>query len=112
MPRDTPFLSGGVENDPPPGAGPYAFRGSKSIFNGEYAILRRNPNYGGSRPQRLDAIGFREGIDTAKAVARVQRGSWDAVEDFDPIACAWRNRRASLRRRGGRASRIARFRAL
>ena len=81
VPKHTPFFHGGVEFDPPPGAGPYAFRGS--IFNGEYAILTRNPNYGGSRPQRLDAIGFREGIDTAKAVARVQRGSWDAVEGFD-----------------------------
>jgi len=84
VPRDTPVLTGGVENDVSPGAGPYTFRGFKSIFNGEYAILTRNPNYGGSRPQRLDAIGFREGIDTAKAVARVQRGSWDAVEHFDP----------------------------
>ena len=83
VPLDTPLLSGGVENDVSPGAGPYTFRGFRSIFNGEYAILTRNPNYGGSRPQRLDAIGFREGIDTAKAVARVQRGSWDAVEDFD-----------------------------
>ena len=82
VPRDTPVLPGGVEFNPPPGAGPYTFRGF--IFNGEYAILTRNPNYGGSRPQRLDAIGFREGIDTAKAVARVQRGGWDAVEDFDP----------------------------
>ena len=83
VPRDTPVLPGGVENDVSPGAGPYTFRGSRSILNGEYAILTRNANYGGSRPQRLDAIGFREGIDTAKAVARVQRGSWDAVEDFD-----------------------------
>jgi DNA-binding SARP family transcriptional activator/ABC-type oligopeptide transport system substrate-binding subunit/outer membrane protein assembly factor BamB len=82
VPRDTPILPGGVEFFPPPGGGPYAFRGF--IFNGEYAILTRNPNYGGSRPQRLDAIGLREGIDTAKAVAHVQRGSWDAVEDFDP----------------------------
>ena len=83
VPRDTPILPGGVEYFPPPGAGPYAFSGF--IFNGEYAILRRNPNYGGSRPQRLDAIGFREGIDTAKAVAHIQRGSWDAVEHFDPL---------------------------
>jgi len=83
VPLDTPLLSGGVEDFPPPGAGPYAFSGF--IFNGEYAILKRNPNYGGSRPRRLDAIGFREGIDTAKAVARVQRGSWDAVEHFDPL---------------------------
>jgi DNA-binding SARP family transcriptional activator/ABC-type oligopeptide transport system substrate-binding subunit len=82
VPRNTPILSEGKDFDPPPGAGPYSFRGS--LFNGEYAILTRNPNYGGSRPQRLDAIGFREGIDTAKAVARVQRGSWDAVEGFDP----------------------------
>lgn len=83
VPRDTPILPGGVQDRPPAGAGPYAFSGF--IFNGEYAILKRNPNYGGSRPQLLDAIGFREGIGTEKAVARVKGGRWDAVEQFDPL---------------------------
>ena len=105
VPRDTPVLPGGVENDVSPGAGPYTFRGSRSILNGEYAILTRNANYGGSRPQRLDAIGFREGIDTAKAVARVHAAAGTRSRTR-PIACAWRNRRASLRRRQRRAARL------
>ena len=74
VPRDTPILAGGVgvyTGPAPPGAGPYTFWGM--VFNGEYAILKRNPNYGGSRPQRLDAIAFREGIDTEKAVGRVEQ---------------------------------------
>jgi peptide/nickel transport system substrate-binding protein len=85
VPRDTPILDGGVgvyTGPAPPGAGPYTFWGM--VFNGEYAILKRNPNYGGSRPQRLDAIAFREGIDTEKAIERVERGSYDAVEQYDP----------------------------
>jgi DNA-binding SARP family transcriptional activator/ABC-type oligopeptide transport system substrate-binding subunit len=86
VPLDTPILDGGVgvyTGPAPPGAGPYTFSGI--VFNGEYAILKRNPNYGGSRPQRLDAIGFREGIDTEKAVGRVEAGKWDAVEADDPL---------------------------
>ncbi len=86
VPRGTPILDGGVgvyTGPAPPGAGPYTFSGI--VFNGEYAILKRNPNYGGSRPQRLDAIGFREGIDTEKAVGRVEAGKWDAVEADDSL---------------------------
>ena len=86
VPRDTPIVSGGVgvyTGPAPPGAGPYTFSGL--VFNGEYAILKRNPNYGGSRPQRLDAIGLREGIDTEKAVGRVEGGGWDGVESDDPL---------------------------
>src|SRR6478672_1456859 len=76
-------LSGGVgvyTGPAPPGAGPYTFSGL--VFNGEYAILKRNPNYGGSRPQHLDAIAFREGIDTERAVARVVSGNYDAIEQY------------------------------
>ena len=86
VPRDTPILDGGVgvyTGPAPAGAGPYYFSGV--VFNGEYAILKRNPNYGGSRPQRLDAIAFREGVDTEKAVGRVESGKWDAIEHFDPL---------------------------
>ncbi len=70
----------GVYTGPAPaGAGPYSFSGL--VWNGEYEILRRNPNYGGSRPQRLDAIAIREGVDTEKAVERVQEGGWDGIQD-------------------------------
>ena len=86
VPRDTPILDGGVgiyTGPALPGAGPYTFSGV--IFNGEYSILKQNPNYGGSRPQRLDAIAFREGIDTEKAVGRVESGRFDAIEHFDSL---------------------------
>jgi len=86
VPRDTARVNGGVgvyTGPAPPGAGPYTFWGP--VWNGEYAILKRNPNYGGSRPQRLDAIAFREGIDTEKAVARVMNGRYDAAEHYDPL---------------------------
>lgn len=46
--------------------------------NGEYMILKRNPNYSGPAPP-LDAIGFREGIAPEQAVARVDSGQADAV---------------------------------
>jgi ABC-type transport system substrate-binding protein len=86
VPRTTPVLQGGVgiyTGPAPPGAGPYSFWGL--VFNGEYAILKRNPNYGGSRPQRLDAIAFREGIDTEKGVGWVKQGRYDAIEQYDPL---------------------------
>ena len=84
VPRSTPIVVEGVgkyTGPAPPGAGPYTFSGP--VWNGEYAILKRNPNYGGSRPQRLDAIAFREGIDTEKAVGRVERGRYDGTELYD-----------------------------
>ena len=86
VPRTTPILQNGVglyTGPAPPGAGPYFFWGL--VFNGEYAILKRNPNYGGSRPQRLDAIAFREGIDTEKAIGWVEHGRYDAIEQYDPL---------------------------
>jgi ABC-type transport system substrate-binding protein len=86
VPRDTPTLDGGVgvyTGPAPPGAGPYFLSGI--VFNGEYEILKRNPNYGGTRPQQVDAIAFREGVDTEKAIERVAGGRYDAVEQYDPL---------------------------
>jgi DNA-binding SARP family transcriptional activator len=82
VPLGTPILDGGVQGTPPPAAGPYTV---KDAFRGEYLILVRNPNYGGHRPQRLDAIAFREGIATDKAIRRVVGGDWDMLEDTDPL---------------------------
>jgi hypothetical protein len=61
---------------PAPSAGPYYF---SDHFNGEYLILKRNPNYHGPRPARLDAIAFREGISPKHAVERVEAGAWDGA---------------------------------
>jgi DNA-binding SARP family transcriptional activator/ABC-type transport system substrate-binding protein len=81
VPQSTTIEDGGVQGTPPPGAGPYTV---KDAYNGEYLILVRNPYYGGRRPQGLDAIAFREGIATDKAIQRVVAGDWDVLEDIDP----------------------------
>jgi DNA-binding SARP family transcriptional activator len=75
VPGDTPRVHGGLP-DPPPSAGPYYMSDG---LNGEYHILKRNPNYTGPHPAKLDAIAFREGISPEHAVARVRSGGWDAA---------------------------------
>ena len=82
VPQGTAILDRGVQGTPPPSAGPYTV---KDAFNGQYLILVRSPNYGGRRPDRLDAIAFREGIGTDKAIQRVVAGHWDVLEDTDPL---------------------------
>jgi hypothetical protein len=68
----------------PPSAGPYYF---SEALNQEYDILKRNPNYNGPHPARLDAIAFREGISAEHAIARVESGAWDgAILDDELLA--------------------------
>ena len=67
VPTDTPVVEGGANTKiaGAAGAGMVVSAGSYYLadsFNGEYQILKRNPNYGGSRPQTLDAIALRGGI--------------------------------------------------
>ena len=76
VPPDTPTLPGGIPGVAPPSAGPYYM---SDRFNGEYMILKRDPNYDGPTPARLDAIAFREGLTPEKAVARVKSGDWDGA---------------------------------
>jgi len=86
VPRDTPLTLDGVgvyTGPAPPGSGPYTFSGP--VWNGEYALLRRNPNYGGSRPQRLDWIALREGIDVENGVGRLEGGGFDGTQQYDPL---------------------------
>lgn len=90
VPNASPLVNGGAgayvaypgrSLQPVPSAGPYFIA---DHLNAEYAILKPNPNYPGPRPQRLDAIALREGIDPSRAVSLVEGGSWDgivAVED-------------------------------
>ena len=48
--------------------------------------MKRNPNYHGPRPQGLEAIALREGIDPGQAVARIQAETWDGITTLgDPI---------------------------
>jgi serine/threonine protein kinase/ABC-type oligopeptide transport system substrate-binding subunit len=66
-----------------PGSGPYYLADG---FGGEYDILERNPNYGGSRTAAFDAIALREGVDPERAVERVRDGSFDGiVQLYDPL---------------------------
>jgi class 3 adenylate cyclase/ABC-type transport system substrate-binding protein/DNA-binding beta-propeller fold protein YncE len=91
VPTDTPVVPGGAFEYVPggagqasvPSAGPYYMA---DVFNGEYAILLRNPNYPGPRRRALDAIALREGVDAGVAVSRVQEDGWHGVTTiFEPL---------------------------
>ena len=92
VPTDTPPVPGGpgayagYPHRVPlavPSAGPYYIA---DYLDGEYTILKRNPNYTGPRPSAFDAIVLREGVDPGLAVGLVERGSWDGiVHVFDPL---------------------------
>lgn len=83
VPAGTPIVPQGVEPSGLATAGPYYMDPRRA--NGEYFILRRNPNYTGPRPHFFDAFAFREGVDPGQAVGRVERGTWDHVSMDDPL---------------------------
>jgi ABC-type transport system substrate-binding protein/class 3 adenylate cyclase len=95
VPTDTPPVPGGAgayagyPHRVPlavPSAGPYYIA---DHLDGEYAILKRNPNYTGPRPHAFDAIALREGVDTGLAVGQVESGSWDGIIHVsDPLLYA------------------------
>jgi ABC-type transport system substrate-binding protein len=80
VPDGTPASGFDVGAHPIPSAGPYYL----SYDNrGWQAVLRSNPNYGGDRPQRLDAVVYEMGINTGPAARRIEHGTLDyASEDF------------------------------
>jgi ABC-type transport system substrate-binding protein/DNA-binding SARP family transcriptional activator/streptogramin lyase len=80
VPTGTPAVPNGLD-DPIPSAGPYYLSGN---ISGDVAVLRRNPNYHGSRPGRLAAIVFREQPQGGQAVADIKAGNADYVADQDP----------------------------
>jgi ABC-type oligopeptide transport system substrate-binding subunit/class 3 adenylate cyclase len=100
VPTGTPFVPGGADRQLPgsdgvvPSSGPYYIA---DHLNGEYMILKRNPNYLGPRPHGFDSIAFRMGVDPGKAVDRVEKGQWGGVEYLDddimsptgPLAARW-----------------------
>jgi YVTN family beta-propeller protein len=79
VPPGTPIRPGGVEHIP--SAGPYYI---DSRTRGSELVLRRNPNYHGPRPRRLDAIDYRFGATAARDTALVEAGRSDYVDD--PLA--------------------------
>ena len=72
VPVDTPVVKGGLEK-PVPSAGPYYL----AALTDSVAVLRRNPNYGGSRPQNLDAIVVEFNVPPAEAATRIENGTLD-----------------------------------
>lgn len=72
VPRETPVVPNGVEK-PVASAGPYYLAEHADSF----AVLRRNPNYGGTRPQHLDAIVFKFNVAPGDAASHVENGTLD-----------------------------------
>lgn len=80
VPVSTPTTPNGLW-DPIPSAGPSYLSGN---IGDVVAVLRRNPNYHGSRPRRLAAIVYREQPRTGAAVASIEAGNADYVAEQDP----------------------------
>src|SRR5215207_8381816 len=74
VPPNTPIRPEGV--DLVPSAGPYY---TDSYTPGRGLVLRRNPNYGGERPQRLEEIRYEFGVSAKRGVEAVEAGRADYV---------------------------------
>ena len=72
VPVDTPVAKGGLER-PVSSAGPYYL----AALTDSLAVLRPNPNYGGSRPQHLDAIVVEFNVPPSEAATQIENGTLD-----------------------------------
>lgn len=72
VPAETPVVPWGLET-PVASAGPYYL----AAHSDSVALLKPNPNYRGTRPQRLDAIVFRFGVAPDEAAAQIEAGTLD-----------------------------------
>jgi DNA-binding SARP family transcriptional activator/ABC-type transport system substrate-binding protein len=72
VPVNTPVVEGGLEK-PVPSGGPYYL----ATLTDSLAVLRPNPNYGGSRPRHLDAIVVEFNVPPAEAATRIENGTLD-----------------------------------
>ena len=79
VPTNTPVDQKGVPAIP--AAGPYYVA---SYVPGRRIVLKRNPNYRGSRPHHLAEIDYTIGVAPARAVAAIERGRADYVPDGVP----------------------------
>jgi DNA-binding SARP family transcriptional activator/ABC-type transport system substrate-binding protein len=80
VPAGTPIVANGLEG-PIPTAGPYYLA---SHIDEVIAVIKRNPNYPGPRPQRLDAIVYRRpNAPTTDAISQIERGEADHVGEYD-----------------------------
>ena len=80
VPAGTPVAPDGLAR-PMPSAGPYYV---SAYFPGEALVVKRNPNYRGPRPHRLDAIVYEFGVKAEDSVRRVERNASEVLEDFSP----------------------------
>jgi peptide/nickel transport system substrate-binding protein len=70
VPLDTPAMGG---LNAIPSAGPYYI----ASYTPRQLVLKRNPNYHGNRPHRLEQFVIAIGIDPARAVEQVEAGTAD-----------------------------------
>jgi ABC-type transport system substrate-binding protein len=97
VPPDTPVVPGGL--DVVPSAGPYYV---SSYTPRQQIILKRNPNYHGDRPHRLDEIALAIGVDSSQALKEIEAGKADYALDGSPRAAG-----PALARRYGPGSKAA-----
>jgi YVTN family beta-propeller protein len=84
VPVGTPIDPSGVRGVP--SAGPYYV---SAYSPGEGIVLKRNPNYGGGRPHRLQEIRVTVGVDKAESMRQIEAGSADyAIDGVPPEAVA------------------------
>jgi ABC-type transport system substrate-binding protein len=90
VPVGTPFVAGApVRDNGVVGGGSISSAGPYYVAeysNAQFVILRRNRNYGGRRPQHLDAIALREGVAPSAAFERVGAGDWDGTTSLEDPA--------------------------
>jgi SARP family transcriptional regulator, regulator of embCAB operon len=98
VPPDTPVARGGL--DTVPSAGPYYIA---SYTPRQQILLRRNPNYHGGRPHRLDELAIAIGVDQSRALTEIEAGKADYALDGSPRAAG-----PALARRYGPGSNAAR----
>jgi YVTN family beta-propeller protein len=107
VPPDTPIRANGI--DAIPSAGPYYI--ALHDANREL-VLRRNPNYHGSRPRRLAQIHYRFGVAPQQGTSLVESGQADyanaAIGDQNFASSVSEGVKARLDRRYGRHSPAAR----
>ena len=84
VPIGTPLDPQGVRTIPM--AGPYFIA---SYTPGQEVVLKRNPNYAGNRPHRLDRVELTFGVAKRKIDAQIEAGTADyAIDGVDPADAA------------------------
>jgi peptide/nickel transport system substrate-binding protein len=78
VPPQTQIVRDGLAQ-PIPSAGPYYVA---TYLPDDALVVKRNPNYQGARPQRLDAMVYEFGVKAAESVRSIQRGEADVLEDY------------------------------